>query len=57
MSRDTIDSELRQLARDAYCLTRRSHPHMPAPDSAEGQRKIDRLFDIISQPFKEPSRG
>lgn len=45
------EAELRKLARDTYIKTRTGRGHMPHPDSDEGQRKIDRLFDIIQKPF------
>lgn len=48
-----LTRELRQIARDTYKKARINRPHMPDPDSDEGQRKIDRLFDIIAQPFRE----
>lgn len=41
--------ELRKIARETYVKTRIGRPHMPRPDSVEGQRKIDRLFDIIAK--------
>ncbi len=47
-----IEGELREMARDAYNRTRIGHPDMPHPDSEDGQRKIERLFDIISKPFR-----
>lgn len=48
-----LQTELRQMARDTYKKVRLGKPHMPDPDSDEGQRKIDRLFDIIAKPFTE----
>lgn len=46
------EAELRAIARETYKTTMIGRPHMPDPDSDEGQRKIDRLFDIISKPFR-----
>lgn len=43
------ETEIRALARDSYNKLRIDRPHMPHPDSDEGQRKIDRLFDIMSR--------
>lgn len=48
------ESELRTIARETYIKTRIGLPHMPDPDTDEGQRKIDRLFDIIATPFRRP---
>ena len=47
MAEDTT-AELHKLARETYIKIRIGRPHMPDPDSHEGQRKIDRLFDIMS---------
>lgn len=52
MSND-LETELRELARDTYKKARIGRPHMPDPDTDEGQRKIDRVFDIIAKPFRE----
>lgn len=49
-----VESELRTIARETYNKTRMGRPHMPDPDTDEGQRKIDRLFDIIAKPFRSP---
>lgn len=46
------ESDFRKLARETYNKTRIGRPHMPDPDSDEGQRKIDRLFDIIVKSFR-----
>lgn len=46
------ETELRGIAREEYTKVRVGRPHMPHPDSDEGQRKIDRLFDIIAEPFR-----
>jgi hypothetical protein len=43
----TTEAEVRLLARVSYCKLRETRPHMPHPDYSEGQRKIDRLFDIL----------
>jgi hypothetical protein len=40
------DTELRSIARDTYKKVCIGRPHMPHPDSDEGQRKIERLYDI-----------
>lgn len=40
------DAELRRIARETYNKVCIGRPHMPHPDSDEGQRKIDRLYDI-----------
>jgi hypothetical protein len=45
--------ELHQIARAEYIKVCVGRPHMPDPDSDEGQRKIDRLFDILCIPFKD----
>jgi hypothetical protein len=42
-----IEAECRHLARETYKKTRIGRSYMPDPDSDEGQRKIDRLYDII----------
>lgn len=44
-------TELRAIARETYKNTMIGRPHMPDPDSDEGQRKIDRLFDILCQTY------
>lgn len=49
----TTELELRGIAREQYAKVRVGRPHMPHPDSDEGQRKIDRLFDIIAKPFRD----
>lgn len=41
------DTELHTLARETYDRVRLARPHMPHPDTGEGQRKIDRLYDIM----------
>jgi len=41
------DRELRELARGTYKKVCIGRPHMPHPDSDEGRRKIDRLYDIL----------
>lgn len=41
------EAELRVIARETYKKACIGRPHMPHPDSDEGQRKIDRLFDIV----------
>jgi hypothetical protein len=46
------EAELHQIAREEYVKVCVGRPHMPDPDSDEGQRKIDRLFDIISEPIR-----
>lgn len=46
MTREQI-AELRSLARETYIKTRINRPHMPGPDTDDGQRRIDRLFDIF----------
>lgn len=40
------EADLRALARETYKKACIGRPHMPHPDSDEGQRKIDRLYDI-----------
>lgn len=45
--------ELRTLARETYIKTRINRSHMPDPDTDDGQRRIDRLFDIMAQAFRE----
>lgn len=40
------ETEMRALARETYKKVCVGRPHMPHPDSDEGQRKIDRLYDI-----------
>jgi hypothetical protein len=47
------ESELRQIAREEYIKVSIGRSHMPDPDSDEGQRKIDRLFDVIAEPFRK----
>jgi hypothetical protein len=47
------EAQLRQIAREEYAKVRIGRPHMPDPDSDEGQRKIDRLFDIIAEPIRK----
>lgn len=44
-------AEVRQIARETYCKMRIGRPYMPHPDYAEGQQKIDLLFDILWKPF------
>lgn len=51
------EAELRDLALTEYRKICIGRPHMPPPDHPEGQRKIDRLFDIISRPFREAEAG
>lgn len=46
------ETELRALARDTYTKTMIGRRHMPDPDSDEGQRKIDRLYDILAKALK-----
>lgn len=46
------ETELRELARETYKKVCIGRPHMPHPDTDEGQRKIDRLFDIVAKPFR-----
>ena len=41
------DAEMHLIARETYERCRIGRPHMPHPDSDEGQRKIDRLYDIM----------
>lgn len=41
------NAELHLLARETYDRVRIGRPHMPAADSDEGQRKIDRLYSIM----------
>lgn len=47
------ETELHKIARETYVKTRIGRPHMPSPDSVEGQRKIDRLFDIFAKTFED----
>lgn len=46
-SQTTAESSIRLLARETYRKTRFAHPHMPHEDTAAGQMKLDRLFDIL----------
>jgi hypothetical protein len=46
-------TELRTIARDTYIKTRINRPHMPDPDTDDGQRRIDRLFDIMAGAMRE----
>lgn len=41
------DAEMHLLARETYERVRIGRPHMPLADTDEGQRKIDRLYDIM----------
>lgn len=43
----TTEASVRLLARETYRTTRSAHPHMPHEDTAAGQMKLDRLFDIL----------
>jgi hypothetical protein len=47
------EAELRTIARDTYKKARIRRPHLPDPDSDEGQRKIERLFDITAKHLRE----
>jgi hypothetical protein len=47
------ENELRTIARESYVKLRINRGHMPDPDSDDGQRRIDRLFDIIAEPFRK----
>lgn len=41
------DAEMHLLARETYERLRIGRPHLPLADADEGQRKIDRLYDIM----------
>lgn len=47
------ETELHKIARETYVKARIGRPHMPTPDSVDGQRKIDRLFDILARQFQD----
>ena len=49
-------AELRALARETYTKTRINRPHMPGPNTDDGQRRIDRLFDIMASAL-DPADG
>ncbi|MBC7906893.1 MAG: hypothetical protein H7Y60_09130 [Rhodospirillaceae bacterium] len=49
------EAELRKIALDSYRKLRIGRPHIPHPDTPEGQQKLDRLFGIISAPFRDTS--
>lgn len=49
------DEEMHLIARETYERVRIGRPHMPHPDTDEGQRKIDRLYDIMRAALRERS--